>query len=133
MLIASRRVESAWLALEQRGAPSVELLTADIYDSWMRCISLGLDTRRAPEPEFVSSATLRQEQQRCSLVRGLALAEMHTLHQQISGSNFMIALANADGLLLDIISDQSFNDASDAVSIRPGAVWKEQFCGFAPS
>jgi sigma-54 dependent transcriptional regulator, acetoin dehydrogenase operon transcriptional activator AcoR len=129
MLIANRRVESAWLALEQRGAPSVELLTADIYDSWMRCISLGLDTRRAPEPEFVSPATLRQEQQRCSLVRGLALAEMHTLHQQISGSNFMIALANADGLLLDIISDQSFNDASDAVSIRPGAVWKEQFCG----
>ena len=129
MLIANGRVERAWLALEQRGAPSAELLTADIYDSWMRCISLGLDTRRAPEPEFVSPATLRQEQQRCSLVRGLALAEMHTLHQQISGSNFMIALANADGLLLDIISDQSFNDASDAVSIRPGAVWKEQFCG----
>jgi len=129
MLIANRRVENAWLALEQRGAPPAEQLTADIYDSWMRCISLGLDTRRAPEPEFVSPAILRQEQQRCSLVRGLALAEMHTLHQQISGSNFMIALANADGLLLDIISDQSFNDASDAVSIRPGAVWKEQFCG----
>jgi transcriptional regulator of acetoin/glycerol metabolism len=129
MLTANRRVEHAWLTLEQRGAPPVELLTADIYDSWMRCISLGLDTRRAPQPEFVSPAKLRQEQQRCSLVRGLALAEMHTLHQQISGSNFMIALANADGLLLDIISDQSFNDASDAVSIRPGAVWTEQFCG----
>src|SRR6202795_3183706 len=125
MLIANRRVENAWLALEQRGAPSAELLTADIYDSWMRCISLGLDTRRAPEPEFVSPATLRQEQQRCSLVRGLALAEMHTLHQQISGSNFMIALANADGLLLDIISDPSFSDASNAASIRPGTVWTE--------
>lgn len=129
MQITDHRVENTLLTLEQRGAPSVELLTADIYDSWMRCISLGLDTRRAPEPEFVSPAKLRQEQQRCSLVRGLALAEMHTLHQQISGSNFMIALANADGLLLDIISDQSFNDASGAVSIRPGSVWMEQFCG----
>lgn len=128
MLIASRRVENAWVALEQRGAPA-EILTVDIYDSWMRCISLGLDTRRPPAPEFVSPAMLRQEQQRCSLVRGLALAEMHTLHQQISGSNFMIALANADGLLLDIISDQSFNDASNAVSIRPGAMWTEAFCG----
>jgi transcriptional regulator of acetoin/glycerol metabolism len=128
MLIASRRAEHAWVALEQRGAPA-EILTVDIYDSWMRCISLGLDTRRPPQPEFVSPAVLRQEQQRCSLVRGLALAEMHTLHQQISGSNFMIALANAEGLLLDIISDQSFNDASDAVSIRPGAMWTEAFCG----
>ena len=129
MLPASRRVENAWMTLEQRGAPPAELLSADIYDSWMRCISFGLDTLRPPSPEFVSPAILRQEQQRCSLVRGLALAEMHTLHQQIAGSNFMIAFANADGLLLDIISDPSFSDASNAASIRPGTVWTESICG----
>src|ERR1700726_1561185 len=129
MLPASRHVENAWMTLEQRGAPPAELLSADIYDSWMRCISFGLDTLRPPSPEFVSPAILRQEQQRCSLVRGLALAEMHTLHQQIAGSNFMIAFANADGLLLDIISDPSFSDASNAASIRPGTVWTESICG----
>jgi transcriptional regulator of acetoin/glycerol metabolism len=129
ILSAGRRVENVSMMLEQRGVPSAELLTADIYDSWMRCISLGLDTRRPPPPESVSPAVLRQEQQRCSLVRGLALAEMHTLHQQIAGSNFMIAFANADGLLLDIISDQSFNDTSSAASIQPGTVWTERFCG----
>ena len=121
MLSASRRVENAWMTLEQRGAPPTELLSADIYDSWMRCISFGLDTLRPPSPEFVSPAILRQEQRRCSLVRGLALAEMHTLHQQIAGSNFMIAFANANGLLLDIISDPSFSDASNAASIASQA------------
>jgi sigma-54 dependent transcriptional regulator, acetoin dehydrogenase operon transcriptional activator AcoR len=129
MLPASRRVESAWMRLEERGAPPAELLSADIYDSWMRCISLGLNTLRPPEPEFVSPVVLRQEQQRCSLVRGLALAEMHTLHQQIAGSNFMIAFANAEGLLLDIISDSSFSDASNAACIRAGAIWTENVCG----
>jgi transcriptional regulator of acetoin/glycerol metabolism len=129
MLPASRHVENAWMTLEQRGAPPAELLSADIYDSWMRCISFGLDTLRPPSPEFVSPAILRQEQRRCSLVRGLALAEMHTLHQQIAGSNFLIAFANADGLLLDIISDSSFSDASNAASIRPGTVWTERICG----
>ena len=129
MLPANRRVENAWMTLEQRGTPPAEVLTADIYDSWMRCISLGLDTLRPPPPEYVSPAILRQEQQRCSLVRGLALAEMHTLHQQIAGSNFMIAFANAEGLLLDIISDPSFSDASNAASIRPGTVWTEKICG----
>ncbi len=129
MLPASRRIENAWMTLEQRGAPSADLLSAEIYDSWMRCISLGLDTLRPPSPEFVSPAVLRQEQQRCSLVRGLALAEMHTLHQQIAGSNFMIAFATAEGLLLDIISDSSFNDASDAACIRAGAIWSEKVCG----
>src|ERR1700761_7019686 len=129
MLPSGRRAENAWMALEQRGTPPAELLSADIYDSWMRCISFGLDTLRPPAPEFVSPALLRQEQQRCSLVRGLALAEMHTLHQQIAGSNFMIAFANADGLLLDIISDPSFSDASNAASIRPGTIWAEGICG----
>jgi sigma-54 dependent transcriptional regulator, acetoin dehydrogenase operon transcriptional activator AcoR len=129
MLTGSRRIESAWMRLEERGVPPAELLSADIYDSWMRCISLGLNTLRPPDPEFVSPAALRQEQQRCSLVRGLALAEMHTLHQQIAGSNFMIAFANADGLLLDIISDSSFSDASDAACIRAGAIWAENVCG----
>jgi len=129
MLPANRRVENAWMRLEQQGAPPAELLSADIYDSWMRCISHGLDTLRPPSPEFVSPAVLRQEQRRCSLVRGLALAEMHTLHQQIAGSNFMIAFATAEGLLLDIISDSSFDDASNAACICAGAVWTEKTCG----
>jgi transcriptional regulator of acetoin/glycerol metabolism len=129
MLPANRRVENAWMRLEQQGALPAEVLSADIYDSWMRCISHGLDALRPPSPEFVSPAVLRQEQQRCSLVRGLALAEMHTLHQQIAGSNFMIAFATAEGLLLDIISDSSFTDASDAACIRAGAVWTENMCG----
>jgi sigma-54 dependent transcriptional regulator, acetoin dehydrogenase operon transcriptional activator AcoR len=129
MLLANRRAENAWQNLEQQGAPPAEFLSADIYDSWMRCISHGLDTLRPPSPEFVSPAVLRQEQQRCSLVRGLALAEMHTLHQQIAGSNFIIAFATAEGLLLDIISDSSFSDASDAACIRAGALWTENVCG----
>jgi sigma-54 dependent transcriptional regulator, acetoin dehydrogenase operon transcriptional activator AcoR len=129
MLTDSRRVDNAWMTLEQRGRPPADLLSVDIYDSWMRCISYGLDSLRPPSPEFVSPSILRQEQQRCSLVRGLALAEMHTLHQQIAGSNFIIAFANADGLLLDIITDPSFSEASNAASIRPGAVWKESICG----
>jgi sigma-54 dependent transcriptional regulator, acetoin dehydrogenase operon transcriptional activator AcoR len=117
------------MVLEQQGTLPAEFLKPDIYDSWMRCIQIGLDTRRPPPPHIVTQATLRQEQQRCSLVRGLALAEMHTLHQQIAGSNFMIAFATAEGMLLDIVSDSSFNDTSESASIRPGAVWTESFCG----
>jgi sigma-54 dependent transcriptional regulator, acetoin dehydrogenase operon transcriptional activator AcoR len=108
---------------------STDRLTPDIYDSWMRCISIGLDTRHPPPPEIVSMAVLRKEQERYSLTRGLALAEMHTLHQQIAGSNFMIAFATPEGVLLDFVSDRSFEDVSGAACIRPGSVWSEEFCG----
>ncbi|MGY4309366.1 transcriptional regulator of acetoin/glycerol metabolism [Bradyrhizobium sp. USDA 4369] len=129
MLPASRRLDGAWLKLDDQDHPPAGLMSADIYDSWMRCITLGLDALRPPSPEFVDAAVLRQEQQRCSLVRGLALAEMHTLHQQIAGSNFMIAFATAEGLLLDSISDSSFSDASDAACIHAGSIWTESICG----
>nr|WP_041756760.1 sigma-54-dependent Fis family transcriptional regulator [Bradyrhizobium sp. ORS 278] len=129
MLPGSRRLDGAWLKLDDQDQPPGGQMSADIYDSWMRCITMGLDALRPPSPEFVDAAVLRQEQQRCSLVRGLALAEMHTLHQQIAGSNFMIAFATAEGLLLDIISDSSFSDASDAACIRAGSLWTESICG----
>lgn len=129
MISANKTMDRAHSVADQRGNVPAEFLPPDIYDSWMRCISLGLDTRRPPDPEIVSQAVLRQEQQRFSLVRGLALAEMHSLHQQIAGSNFLIAFATPGGLLLDFVSDRSFDDASDAASIRPGSVWTESFCG----
>lgn len=129
MLSDNKSADRAHLALDQRGTLPADFLPPDIYESWMRCISIGLDTRRPPEAEIVSQATLRQERQKFSQVRGLALAEMHSLHQQIAGSNFLIAFATPEGMLLDFVSDRSFEDASDAASIRPGSMWAEAFCG----
>ncbi len=129
MLLANRRVENAWQRLEQQGAPPAELLSADIYDSWMRCISHGLDTLRPPSPEFVSPACpTAGAAALLARARPCARRDAHPA-QQIAGSNFMIAFATAGGLLLDIISDSSFSDASDAACIRAGAVWTENVCG----
>ncbi len=122
-------LDRARTVLEKQGSPPAEFLPPDIYDSWMRCISFGLDTRHPPVPGIVSQPTLRHEQNKCSLVRGLALAEMHTLHQQIAGSNFMIAFASADGILLDVVADKSFTETSDAATIQPGSIWTETACG----
>jgi sigma-54 dependent transcriptional regulator, acetoin dehydrogenase operon transcriptional activator AcoR len=129
MLSANKNHSFSQVGAGQYDAPSTDRLTPDIYDSWMRCISIGLDTRHPPPPEIVSLSVLRKEQERYSLTRGLALAEMHSLHQQIAGSNFMIAFATPEGVLLDFVSDSSFDDASGAASIRPGSVWTEEFCG----
>ena len=48
---------------------------------------------------------------------------------QIAGTNFMIAFASPEGLLLDVVSDSSFRSVSDDANIRPGAIWKESVCG----
>ena len=79
--------------------------------------------------QVVDETTLREARQRRDLLRRLALGEMENLYHQIAGSNFMIAFAAPDGLLLDTITDQSFSDTASATSIRPGTLWGEARCG----
>jgi transcriptional regulator of acetoin/glycerol metabolism len=78
---------------------------------------------------MASPGVLRSEQEQRVLLRGLALAEMRTLHDQIAGSNFLIAFATPEGLLLDMVADKSFAETPEAENIRPGSLWSEAICG----
>jgi hypothetical protein len=42
-------------ALRRDGVVPTGLLAVDIYDSWLRCVALGLDCDRPPKPEYVSA------------------------------------------------------------------------------
>ncbi|WP_348632232.1 GAF domain-containing protein, partial [Mesorhizobium sp. M2D.F.Ca.ET.232.01.1.1] len=44
---------------------------------------------------------------------------------QIAGSNFIIALGDAEGMVLDTISDQHFADSTAGRSVIPGSTWSE--------
>jgi transcriptional regulator of acetoin/glycerol metabolism len=123
------RATQAHGILRQSGTVPTNLLAAEIYESWLRCVALGLDSTRPPSIDSASPKVLRSEQEQRVLLRGLALAEMRTLHDQIAGSNFLIAFATPEGMLLDIVADQSFADTPEARNIRPGSLWSEALCG----
>jgi sigma-54 dependent transcriptional regulator, acetoin dehydrogenase operon transcriptional activator AcoR len=128
-LSVAERATQAHGVLRQSGRVPSNLLAVEIYKSWLRCVALGLDSARPPSIDLASPKVLRSEQEQRVLVRGLALAEMRTLHEQIAGSNFLIAFATPEGLLLDIVADKSFADTPEAKNIRPGSLWSEALCG----
>jgi sigma-54 dependent transcriptional regulator, acetoin dehydrogenase operon transcriptional activator AcoR len=128
-LSVAERATQAHGILRQSGAVPSNLLAVEIYESWLRCVALGLDSTRPPSIDLASPKALRSEQEQRVLLRGLALAEMRTLHEQIAGSNFLIAFATPEGLLLDIVADKSFADTPEAKNIRPGSLWSEALCG----
>jgi transcriptional regulator of acetoin/glycerol metabolism len=128
-LSAEDRLFRARNVLEQRGIAATDLLPAPIADSWARCLAAGLDPAKPPPPQVVDETTLREARQHRDLLRRLALGEMDNLYHQIAGSNFMIAFAAADGMLLDAITDQSFSAMAGASSIRPGTLWAEALRG----
>jgi transcriptional regulator of acetoin/glycerol metabolism len=129
LISAEDRLARARAVLERRGIASADLLPPPIAESWTRCLAAGLDPRKPPPRTVVDDATLREARQRRDLLRRLALCEMDNLYHQIAGSNFMIAFAAPDGILLDAITDQSFSAMAGASSIRPGTLWTEASCG----
>jgi transcriptional regulator of acetoin/glycerol metabolism len=129
LLSAEDRLSRARAVLTRRGVAAGDLLPAAIADSWSRCLEAGLDPENPRPPQVVDEMTLREARQRRDLLRRLALGEMDNLYHQIAGSNFMIAFAAADGMLLDAITDQSFSATAGATSIRPGTLWAETLRG----
>jgi transcriptional regulator of acetoin/glycerol metabolism len=112
-------------ALEKGDRFPVGALPPLVADSWQRCRDAGLDPRGTPRQSIVPFAEVRRRREDNVAMRGLALAEMQLLHSQISGSNFMIALGDADGIVLDTISDQHFADSAAGRAIIPGSMWNE--------
>jgi transcriptional regulator of acetoin/glycerol metabolism len=112
-------------ALEKGDRFPVGALQPVVADSWQRCRMLALDPRGRPRQSVITFSDVKRRREANAAMRLLALAEMQLLYSQIAGSNFMIALGDADGIVLDTISDQHFADSDAGRSIIPGSIWNE--------
>lgn len=115
--------------MESHGTAEAGLVPDAIAASWLRCLEGGLDPQRPPALDRIDEAALKASREQGELVRSLALAEMQALYHQMAGSNFLIAFASPDGVLLDTIADPNFRNAARTASIRPGTLWTEELRG----
>jgi transcriptional regulator of acetoin/glycerol metabolism len=129
LLNAEDRLTRARIVLERRGLAAEDLLAAPIAASWTRCLEAGLDPQAPPPLPQADDTALNAAREQHELLRRLALGEMGNLYHQIAGTNFMIAFAAPDGMLLDAITDPTFAATARATNIRPGTLWSERACG----
>ena len=126
--------ERQWSHAQVLGAragafPSGGLPGAQILDSWSRSMRSGLHFSNAMPQAIVLDADLRRRRENAAFVRRLAQAELETLAQQIAGSNFLLAFADPDGVILDLYADNRFAMSSDDAGIVAGSCWTESVCG----
>lgn len=112
------------LAMPPEGLPSEEIL-----DSWVRCMHAGLDSGAPTTVPVVDAGDLFRRRERSEVVHRLAQAELETLSQQIAGSNFLLAFADSDGVILDLYSDNRFSMSSSDAGIVAGSCWSEALAG----
>ena len=118
-------MDRARTALERGDRVPTGTLQPIVADSWERCRQAGLDPGAAPVAKVVPFSDVRNRRDVIAPMRQLALAEMQLLHSQIAGSNFIIALADSDGIVLDTISDHEFAESAAGRAIIPGSAWHE--------
>ena len=126
---AMRPEHARVLAARVGTQPADTLPGSVILDSWARCLDAGLDPWTPPQIEVVSGAELAQRQERAAVVRHLARAELETLSQQIAGSNFLLAFADHEGMILDLYADNRFSMSGSGAGIVAGSLWDERRAG----
>lgn len=122
-------IERARSALETGNRLPADTLSNQVAQSWERCRSIGLDPLGQPNKLVHESSEVGHRREVNASLRRLALAEMQTLYSQIAGSNFMIAYADSNAVVLDTISDHSFANSLAGRTIIPGSAWDEATCG----
>ncbi|MEI6029041.1 MAG: sigma-54-dependent Fis family transcriptional regulator [Betaproteobacteria bacterium] len=122
---AMRPEHARALAARAGTKPGEALPGGLILDSWARCLEAGLDPWKTPQIEVVSGTELALRQERAEVVRRLARAELETLSQQIAGSNFLLAFADHEGMILDLYADNRFSMSGSGAGIVPGSLWDE--------
>jgi transcriptional regulator of acetoin/glycerol metabolism len=131
MNLAPERQLAHAQVLRARGSalPPGELPAEAILDSWSRCLRSGLDFASHVPVAVIPAHDLAQRRERAAVVRRLAQAELETLAQQIAGSNFLLAFADPDGVILDVVADNRFVMSGSGAEIVAGSCWSEALCG----
>ena len=123
-LAHARAVRARGVALPPEGLPPGVIL-----DSWARCMDVGLASQAAVTVPVVVASDLQQRRERSEFVRRLAQAELETLSRQIAGSNYLLAFADCEGVILDLYSDNRFDMSGSGAGILDGSVWTETVAG----
>ncbi len=123
-LTHAHAVQARGHALPSEGLPGPEIL-----DSWVRCMQVGLDATRPLVVPVVGEGELRRRRERADVVRRLAQVELETLSRQIAGSNFLLAFADREGVILDLYADNRFSMSAPDAGIVAGSCWRETLAG----
>jgi transcriptional regulator of acetoin/glycerol metabolism len=127
---APRGLRLARRQLMERGELARELVGPELARSWLRSWQAGLQpSGRTPGAPHASGAQLARALELQRELVAHARPAMEFLAEQTEGTDSMVLLAGADGLVLQALGDLHFIGRAERVALRPGATWREEHRG----
>jgi transcriptional regulator of acetoin/glycerol metabolism len=97
--------------------------------SHARCAAFGLRAYESADLQPLDADALEEARARNQTLYTHALPVIETLHGQIAGTQSMVLLTDAQGVILHALGDDDLLGRANRVALRPGAVWSEQTKG----
>jgi transcriptional regulator of acetoin/glycerol metabolism len=129
-VLPPRQLRAARRELLETGRLGLSALDEGLGRSWLRSRDFGLSPLgRPPGAPHASAAQLRRALEQQHELVSHARPVMEDLQEQTRGTDSLVILADARGLLLHALGDGHFVDRAQRVALRPGAIWDERWRG----
>ncbi|MFU8825145.1 sigma-54-dependent Fis family transcriptional regulator [Yoonia sp.] len=122
-------LQRARALLERGSVDGLSRVNKNVAQSWKRCLDAHLNPLDRPENLVVDRATLGSILDRHGILRKLARPELDLLFGQVSGSNYLLALGSPEGVVMDVLADESFKQTDAGRAIIEGSIWEESVRG----
>ncbi|MGX0977128.1 transcriptional regulator of acetoin/glycerol metabolism [Roseovarius sp. MBR-51] len=103
---------------------------AIVLDSWRRCVeTYGMDPAQADAAHIVTDAELRRHREQSERLIATARSGLQSLFRQVAGQNYVLLLADSEGICVDFFGDPKFEDELRQAGLYLGSNWSEDLAG----
>lgn len=101
-----------------------------VQESWRRCIEThGLDPARPSPVHIVTEAELRSHREQSERLITIARSGLESLYRQVIGQNYVLLLADAQGITVDSFGKPQDQEALRGAGLYLGSDWTEERAG----
>jgi two-component system sensor histidine kinase KdpD len=112
------------------GIPAVWKPRPSILDSWQRCRAMHVDpTQRRASLAITREPQLRERQEASAELMRAAGPVIRRLGELLAGTGYAVALADAEGCILDLLGDEDVLQRLARSHLVPGSHWSEAAAG----
>ncbi|AFM23527.1 sigma-54-dependent Fis family transcriptional regulator [Desulfomonile tiedjei] len=122
-------IYSEWRKFVRGGEVDRSIISALVLDAWERCKSKGVDPYLVSIPLVLEGKALDDLLETNSELIEISRPFMEHLYEFVKGSSFVVALADADGFLIQLVGDDHILQSIKQGQFVVGACWREEIAG----
>ncbi len=123
------QIYAEWRKFVRGGPVDLGIVCPVILESWQRCKANGVDPYLTRVPVVLEGEELEDLLERNSELIDISRPFMEHLYGFVRGSNFIVALSDSKGFLIELVGDDDVLESVKQGDFVIGACWSEDVAG----